>query len=106
MPLTLAQRIDRLDVRGPGGYLQLARAEHNGWRLYQPFAARADAATVAALVEKLLACSVVQFVQDGVGDLAPYGLDSQSAVSAVLVTRQAVQLQLKNGQIIGKDDLV
>lgn len=78
--------IDRLDVRGPGGYLQLARAEHNGWRLYQPFAARADSAGVAALVEKLLACSVVQFVQDGVGDLAPYGLDSQSAVSAVLNT--------------------
>ena len=78
--------IDRLDVRGPGGYLQLARAEHNGWRLYQPFAARADSASVAALVEKLLACSVVQFVQDGVGDLAPYGLDSQSAVAAVLNT--------------------
>jgi hypothetical protein len=78
--------IDRLDVRGPAGYLQLARAEHNGWRLYQPFAARADSASVAALVEKLLACSVVQFVQDGVGDLAPYGLDSQSAVAAVLNT--------------------
>ena len=30
----------------------------------------------------------------------------QSAVSAVLVTRQAVRLQLKNGQIIGKDDWV
>ena len=30
----------------------------------------------------------------------------QSAVSAVLVTRQAVRFQLKNGQIIGKDDLV
>ena len=30
----------------------------------------------------------------------------QSAVSAVLVTQQAVRLQLKNGQIIGKDDLV
>ena len=30
----------------------------------------------------------------------------QSAVSAVLVTRQEVRLQLKNGQIIGKDDLV
>ena len=30
----------------------------------------------------------------------------QSAVSAVLVTRQVVRLQLKNGQIIGKDDLV
>ena len=30
----------------------------------------------------------------------------QSTVSAVLVTRQTVRLQLKNGQIIGKDDLV
>ena len=30
----------------------------------------------------------------------------QSVVSAVLVTHQAVRLQLKNGQIIGKDDLV
>ena len=29
----------------------------------------------------------------------------QSAVSAVLVTHQTVRLQLKNGQIIGKDDL-
>ena len=30
----------------------------------------------------------------------------QTTVSAVLVTRQTVRLQLKNGQIIGKDDLV
>ena len=30
----------------------------------------------------------------------------QSTVSVVLVTRQTVRLQLKNGQIIGKDDLV
>ena len=29
----------------------------------------------------------------------------QSTVSAVLVTRQAVRLQLKNGQIVGKEDL-
>ena len=30
----------------------------------------------------------------------------QSTVSAVLVMRQTVRLQLKNGQIIGKDDLI
>ena len=29
----------------------------------------------------------------------------QSTVSAVLVTRRAVRLQLKNGQIVGKEDL-
>ena len=78
--------IERLDIRGPSGYLQLARGEHNGWRLFQPFTARADSAAVSAVIEKLLACDVVQFVQDAVGDLSPYGLDSQSAVTAVLNT--------------------
>ena len=78
--------IERLDIRGPSGYIQLARDDKGIWRLFQPFAARADPATVAALVETLLSCSVVHFVQDAVGDLAPYGLDSQSAVTAVLNT--------------------
>ncbi len=78
--------IDRLDIRTPSGYLQLARSDNNGWRLFQPFTARADSAAVAALVENLLGCSVVQFVQDAVADLSPYGLDSQSAVTAVLNT--------------------
>ena len=78
--------IERLDIRGPSGYIQLARDDKGIWRLFQPSAARADSATVAALVETLLSCSVVHFVQDAVGDLAPYGLDSQSAVTAVLNT--------------------
>ncbi len=78
--------IERLDIRSPAGYIQLAREENNGWRMFQPFAARADSAIVAALVEKLLSCSVVQFIQDAASDLSPYGLDSQSAVTAVLNT--------------------
>jgi hypothetical protein len=76
--------IDRLDLRGPSGYIQLARDAGGTWRLFQPFTARADPGTVSALVETLLACSVVHFVQDAVGDLAPYGLDSRSAITAVL----------------------
>lgn len=78
--------IERLDVRGPSGYIQLARQSEGTWRMFQPFTARADSATVAALVEQLLSCSVVQFVQDAVADLAPYGLDSQSALTAVVNT--------------------
>lgn len=78
--------IDRLDIRGPAGYIQLARNGNGAWRLFQPFSARADSATLSALVEKLLSCSVVQFVQDAASDLAPYGLDSRSAVTAVLNT--------------------
>jgi hypothetical protein len=78
--------IERLDIRSPSGYIQLVRDDNGVWRIFQPFTARADPATVASLVEKLLSCSVVQFIQDSVSDLSPYGLDSQSAVTAVLNT--------------------
>ncbi len=78
--------IERLDIRGPSGYLQLARDAQGTWRIFQPFTARVDPATVSALVETLLACSVVHFVQDAVSDLAPYGLDPQNAFTAVLNT--------------------
>ena len=39
---------------------------------------------IATLVRELLACAIVQFVQDGVTDFSPYGLDSPGALSAVL----------------------
>ena len=78
--------IVRVDIRGPAGYVQLARDEAGAWRIYQPFTARAAAPLVTAIIEKMLACSIVQFVQDTVSDLAPYGLDSQSAVTVVFNT--------------------
>jgi hypothetical protein len=76
--------IDRFDIRSPAGYIQLVRDPGGTWRIFQPFTARADSASVMALVETLLSCTVVHFIQDGVSDLAPYGLDSQGAVTAVL----------------------
>lgn len=78
--------IDRFDIRSPAGYIQLARDPGGTWRLFQPFTARADSASVGALIETLLACTVVHFIQDSVSDLAPYGLDSQGVVTAVLNT--------------------
>jgi len=81
-----AAAIERLDIRSPAGYIQLARNENGDWRMFQPITARADTAAVSALIEQLLTCSISQFVQDAVSDLAPYGLNSQSAVTAVLNT--------------------
>lgn len=78
--------IERLDIRSAAGYLQLARTESGDWRMFQPVAARADSASVGAVLEALLGCRVVNFVQDGTSDLAPYGLDSQTAVTAVINT--------------------
>ena len=42
--------IERLDIRSPAGYIQLASDESGDWRTFQPFTARADPATVAILV--------------------------------------------------------
>lgn len=78
--------IQRLDIRTPAGFLQLVRDPANNWRLFQPFSARADPAAIATLLDKLLSCSIVQFVQDSVSDLAPYGLDAATALTAVLNT--------------------
>lgn len=78
--------IERLDIRSPAGYIQLARDPRGQWRMFQPAAARVDPAIVSALIEKLLSCPVVHFVQDSVSDLSPYGLDSRTAVTAVLNT--------------------
>jgi len=81
-----AAAIERFDIRSPSGYIQLARNGNGEWRLFQPFTARADTAVISALIEDLLSCGIVQFVQDAVSDLAPYGLNSQSAVTVVLNT--------------------
>lgn len=81
-----AADIERLDIRSPAGFIQLARNGDGEWRLFQPFTARADTAAVSKLIDGLMACSVSEFIQDGVSDLAPYGLNSQNAVTVVLNT--------------------
>lgn len=78
--------IQRLDIRNPSGYIQLARSPSTPWRILQPVATRADPVPIAALLDELLACSVVQFVQDNVADFTPYGLDPQNALTAILNT--------------------
>lgn len=78
--------VDRLEIRAPSaGFLQLAREKATGaWRIAQPISARADASIVAETLDALFTSHIEQFVQDNAADLAPYGLDSQSAVTAVL----------------------
>lgn len=79
-----AAAIDRLDIRSSTGFIQLARDGDGTWRMFQPVPARVDSTTIAALIDKLLAGPIVQFVQDGVSDLAPYGLDNHGAITVVL----------------------
>ena len=78
--------VTRLELRSPTGYLQLVRAPSGEWRLHQPVAARADPTAVAALLDALFSCSIVQFAQDNVSDFTPYGLQDETTLSVVLTT--------------------
>ena len=78
--------IRRLDVRNDSGYIQLARSPSAPWRILQPVATRADPVPVDTLIRELLACTIVEFVQDRVADFTPYGLDARSAATAILDT--------------------
>ena len=78
--------IRRLDIRNDSGYIQLARSPSAPWRILQPVATRADPVPVDTLIRELLACTIVEFVQDRVADFTPYGLDARSAATAILDT--------------------
>jgi hypothetical protein len=56
-----------------------------GWELEKPLVARASADDVSALVGKILALRVTDFVTDDPGNLAQYGLTSPSTTLSVTV---------------------
>ena len=73
--------VARLEIRNASGYIQLAREPSGPWRILQPVATRADPVPIATLVRELLACTIVQFVQDGVTcypDLIKVGISLES----------------------------
>ncbi len=78
--------VTRLEIRNDSGYIQLARTPAGAWRILQPVDTRADPVPVDTILRELFACTVVQFVQDGVTDFSPYGLDTRSALTAILDT--------------------
>jgi hypothetical protein len=67
-------RVQRIDIRRPAGFMQLARDAEGAWWIEQPVAGRADDGMVGDLLDMLLRVEVQRFVADGVEDLAPYGL--------------------------------
>lgn len=70
--------VKRLDLRGGGRLIQLAKNERGDWALQQPLMARADRAAVQDVLDALFDWKVTQFVGDGVADFAAYGLDENA----------------------------
>jgi hypothetical protein len=71
-------QIRRVDIRGPAGFVQLARNEQGLWAVQQPLAGRADRNVLRGLLDQLLTLRVEGFVSDSVADVAPFGLDGNS----------------------------
>jgi hypothetical protein len=83
-----------LDLRRPGGFLQLRQPEKNGWLMQQPLAARADIQAVHALIGKLFAARIAAFVTDEKSDLTVYGLDKPAYELTLFFQNESTQTLL------------
>ena len=70
--------VRRLEIRGPGGFVQILKDPKSEWRIQQPVAAPADAKAVEDLLEKLSLLRIEDFVAENVSDFAVYGLQGET----------------------------
>lgn len=70
--------VKRLDLRGDGRLIQLAKNERGDWQLQQPMVARADRAAVQGVLDAIFDWRVAAFVADGITDFTSYGLDENA----------------------------
>ncbi len=68
------QRVRRLGLQRPEGYLQLARDADRNWVVEQPLTTAAEGQRVLNLLRELAACQILDFVGEGSESLAVYGL--------------------------------
>lgn len=69
------ERVQRVEITGPGGFVQISLQDKGRWMIQQPLVTRASASAVLGLVDALYALRVADFVSDGGGDVVAYGLD-------------------------------
>lgn len=84
--------VKRLDLRGGGRLVQLAKSEKGEWQMQQPIVARADRAAVQGVLDAVFDWKVADFAADGVADFTPYGLD-ENAIKITLNTGDKVNEQ-------------
>ncbi|MCF7818640.1 MAG: DUF4340 domain-containing protein [Kiritimatiellales bacterium] len=70
--------VRRVEIRGPGGFVQILKDPKSGWQIQQPIAALADPNQVEALLGKLYQLRVEDFIADNVSDFAVYGLQGET----------------------------
>jgi hypothetical protein len=78
--------VKTVEVRGPSGQVVAAASAKDAdeWQLTAPLAAPADREAVTALLEKLRAAKIKEFVTDTPKSLSEYGLDRSTRVTLVV----------------------
>jgi len=71
--------VERLEVRGPSGFMQFSRAVDGQWKLQQPVATGADPGAVRSLLDLLYNARIERFIADTLSDPAAYGLDDSAS---------------------------
>lgn len=79
------KRVTRLEIKQPGGFVQLALRDGQ-WRIQQPIDARADNRKVELLIQSLMALKIDTFGSEAPADPAVYGLTSDEAVMQITLT--------------------
>ena len=69
------ERVQRLEIGGAGGFLQVARQERGRWMIQQPVMTRAATPAMTALLDGLFQARVAEFVSDAGEDAVVYGFD-------------------------------
>jgi hypothetical protein len=70
--------VRRMEIRGPGGFIQLLKDSRSEWQIQQPLAAAADPAAVEELLEKLYRLRIADFEAENVSDFSVYGLQGEA----------------------------
>lgn len=92
-----ATAVRGIDLRRPGGFLQLRHPEQNGWIMQQPHKGRADIRSVHALIEKIYSVRIGKFIIDEKVDLTVYGLE-EPAFELTLFTQDEQTQTLRIGK--------
>jgi len=88
------KKVTRLEMKHPGGFVQLALREGQ-WRIQQPIDARADNKRVEQLIQSLMALKIGDFTAvEAPSDPAVYGLTVDESVMQISLTPEGARAPL------------
>lgn len=99
--------VARLELRSRAGFVQAVRSAAGSWQVTKPVTARADAAAIQMLLERLFTANIADFEASSKVGASLYGLDEPVAQCAILLREGAVGQAVMLGKTVeGRTNLV